>query len=351
MPIHRLKAIQIGLTIIGTIVGAGFASGQEIQVFFSQFGIWGLFGIIASTGFIIWISILTMLFAHQHQIKSPQHFYALLFRLRWRKLATAIMMFSLFAVSCVMLAGAGTALQTLFPIPYWSAALSSVVILILILKRQLKGLFWINGIVVPLLIVFVLILFFYSTSLQPSPSWPEKIDSIPFWKPLLYAISYVSFNLTMALTVLLSIGAHSQSRSTLVVGGWIGGIGIGLLLLCSYFILLNHASLVGIHELPLGYIAQHLFRWTGHLYFILIYLEIMTTLTANAFGLSLHLTPFKRISPNTFMMFTLLLCLYIGQLGFAKLLDSLYPIVGFLGFFWITSLIHFNMTLHRQHQK
>lgn len=341
MPIHRLKALQIGLTIIGTVVGAGFASGQEILVFFSQFGIWGSFGICIAISIIIWISTMTMVFAQTYQIKSPQNFYTLLFGKRWNKFATSIMLFSLFAVSCVMLAGAGTALQSVFPLPYWTAALISVTFLLVVLSRQLNGLYWVNGIVVPLLIAFVLVLFLNSSAHQPFPSWPETFHPSPIWKSFFYAISYVSFNLTMALTVLLSIGAQTQSKSTLIAGGWIGGLGIGLLLLCSHSILLNNGSLVVKHDLPLGYIAQHLFTWTGNMYFILIYLEIMTTLTANAFGLSLHLTQFKRILRNSFMLLTLLLCLFIGQLGFARLLDTLYPIVGILGFTWIVALLSF----------
>lgn len=340
MSIHRLKAIQIGLTIIGTIVGAGFASGQEILIFFSQFGNWGTLGICVAVSLIIWISTLTMVFAQTHSITSPQHFYSLLFGRTLNKFATALMLASLFAVSCVMLAGAGTALQSVFPIPYWTAALISVAFIIIILSKQLNGLYWINGIVVPILIAFVFVLFYFSSSYRAFPAWPETIVSIPIWKSFFYAISYVSFNVTMALTVLLSIGAHTRSKSTIITGGWIGGLGIGLLLMCSHFILLNNGAHIGEHELPLGFLAQKLFAWTGSLYLLLIYFEIMTTLTANAFGLSLHLTQFKRISRNSFMILTLILCLLIGQLGFARLLDTIYPIVGIMGFAWIIALLY-----------
>ena len=43
--------------IIGSIIGAGFASGREIYIFFNMYGIKGLIGIIISTiiiGFIIY---------------------------------------------------------------------------------------------------------------------------------------------------------------------------------------------------------------------------------------------------------------------------------------------------------
>ena len=40
------EIISIVLVIIGALVGAGFASGQEIYSFFYLYGINGLFGII-----------------------------------------------------------------------------------------------------------------------------------------------------------------------------------------------------------------------------------------------------------------------------------------------------------------
>ena len=42
------SANKIIMVIIGTLVGAGFASGREIYLFFGQYGIKGLIGIIIS---------------------------------------------------------------------------------------------------------------------------------------------------------------------------------------------------------------------------------------------------------------------------------------------------------------
>ena len=43
------------MVIIGTLIGAGFASGKEIYLFFNQFGYWGLIGIILSSTFTAYI--------------------------------------------------------------------------------------------------------------------------------------------------------------------------------------------------------------------------------------------------------------------------------------------------------
>ena len=49
--------LKIVFVIIGTLIGAGFASGQEIYLFFFSYGIKGLIGIFISSiiiGFVIY---------------------------------------------------------------------------------------------------------------------------------------------------------------------------------------------------------------------------------------------------------------------------------------------------------
>ncbi len=43
------KSFQIGSAFVGLIVGAGFASGQEVMQYFTSFGIWGTVGGIIAT--------------------------------------------------------------------------------------------------------------------------------------------------------------------------------------------------------------------------------------------------------------------------------------------------------------
>ena len=51
------NVLKIVFVIIGTTIGAGFASGQEIYLFFNKYGFMGIIGMILSciiTGFIIY---------------------------------------------------------------------------------------------------------------------------------------------------------------------------------------------------------------------------------------------------------------------------------------------------------
>ena len=47
------QSLKIGSAFVGLIVGAGFASGQEVMQYFTSFGIWGTVGAII-TGLLFW---------------------------------------------------------------------------------------------------------------------------------------------------------------------------------------------------------------------------------------------------------------------------------------------------------
>ena len=44
-----MAILKVVFVIIGTLIGAGFASGQEIYIFFFSYGVKGLMGIVVSS--------------------------------------------------------------------------------------------------------------------------------------------------------------------------------------------------------------------------------------------------------------------------------------------------------------
>ena len=68
------KILKSVFVIIGTVIGAGFASGQEIYIFFYQYGLNGILGIIFSS-FLIGIVIYKVLnICKKNQVKNYKGF-------------------------------------------------------------------------------------------------------------------------------------------------------------------------------------------------------------------------------------------------------------------------------------
>lgn len=69
-----LNILKVTFVIVGTIVGAGFASGQEILIFFNTYGKFGIFGITISMSIISIIVYKTLKINLENNIKTYQNF-------------------------------------------------------------------------------------------------------------------------------------------------------------------------------------------------------------------------------------------------------------------------------------
>ncbi|MCC2685215.1 MAG: hypothetical protein K0R75_2114, partial [Paenibacillaceae bacterium] len=103
-----VKVIQIGFTYIGTVVGAGFASGQEILQFFTKYGSVGTWTILLSFVLFAWLGTKLMLLSHDVGAKSFEDLNKYMFGERAGMWVSLFTMLILFGVTTVMLAGAGS---------------------------------------------------------------------------------------------------------------------------------------------------------------------------------------------------------------------------------------------------
>ena len=69
---------KVVFVIIGTLIGAGFASGQEIYLFFFSYGIEGLIGIIVSSVLMGITIYKTLVLVYAYNVKNYKEYLELL---------------------------------------------------------------------------------------------------------------------------------------------------------------------------------------------------------------------------------------------------------------------------------
>src|SRR5690625_2552953 len=125
------RILKIGSAFIGVIVGAGFASGQEIIQYFTSFGYIGTIAAIVATGLFAYLGMtLTKLGS---RLKADSHKVAI-YEISGRYLGfivDAIIVFTLFGVGVVMIAGAGSTLNQQFGLPVFVGSIIMTVIVAL----------------------------------------------------------------------------------------------------------------------------------------------------------------------------------------------------------------------------
>lgn len=330
-------AWQIAFTYIGTVVGAGFASGKEIVEFFVQYGTQGLVGILLATALFVWAGIRIMLISYRIQANSYQEVSTYLFGNPFGTVFNTLLLTVLLGTTSVMLAATGAIFMESFQLSSQIGIWISMVMIFIVTRKGLFAIHHVNSIFVPALIGFTFLVFLYT---KP---WEDTAVTVESLRPLAWLSSpfyYVALNVSLTQAVLIPIGRHSKSEKPLIAGGIIGGLGIGLLLLLAYSSLSVHMPGIQQAEMPMIALLQGVGRGIPLLFSLLVYAEIFSTLVANVFGLSEQLRQVTRLRGPTILLGILAISYFISFIGFSSLLRFLYPLFGQLVVFFLVMLMY-----------
>jgi uncharacterized membrane protein YkvI len=329
------RSFQVAFTFIGTVVGAGFASGREVMQFFTRFGNWAPLLILLATLFFVWIGAKVMLLAADIKAKSYEDLNKHLFGDRIGRWVSHLMLFVLLAVNAVMLAGAGSIFSEHLNLSYQSGLIITMFACFLLLQKGMKSIMTINTLVVPIMIVFTAVLMIGTLRSPGTGHLVSLGEDVSPWAAWLSPFLYAAFNLSMSQAVLVPMGSTIGDPKVLRRGAWLGGIGIGLLLLAGHLTLAARMPGIAKFDIPMGGIALEFGTWIHWIYVFLIFMEIFTTLVADIFGLTLQIEERVHFSKSLITGFLLMLCFFVGQFGFGPLLSTLYPLFGMLSLGWL----------------
>ena len=327
--------LQVALTYIGTIVGAGFASGQEILQFFTRFGALAAVTIGISAILFVWLGAKMMLIASEISARSYEDLNKSLFGPRFGGWVSQFMMVVLLGVSAVMLAGAGSLFNEHLGINYQTGLLVTLLGCFLLLRKGMQAILAVNTVVVPIMLIFTVLIMVDTMTTPGAERWLLLGSDYSPWALWASPLLYAAFNLSLAQAVLVPLGARIKDRQVLIAGAWIGGIGIGFMLLVGHISLSLYMPGITQFAIPMGGIARQLGGTIQLIYLFLIFAEIFTTLIANIYGLSLQMR--ERLSwPRELVIFAILAFCYAGsQMGFGPLVSTLYPLFGLFSLGWL----------------
>jgi uncharacterized membrane protein YkvI len=340
------QIILVAFTYMGTIVGAGFASGQEILQFFTLYGRYAALTIILATFLFIWLGIKVMLLAKDVGASSYEDLNKVLFGPLIGRWISWFMMLILMGTSAVMLAGAGSLFEEQLYYSYQSGLWLTLILAYIVLTNGIHAIMHVNSIVVPLMITFTAILVWHTWSIPNHTGWLRITSDYPYSQIWFSPIVYAAFNLAGAQAVLVPLSSAIKDRSVLYWGGILGGIGIGLLLLAAHYALSAQMPGIQQYEIPMSHIIQRLSKTIQMMYTFVIFGEIFTTYIAGLYGLTLQLQQNTRLHPQILLGFLLAFSYVVSQIGFSTLLSTLYPLFGCISLIWFLMIIYKRRTVH-----
>lgn len=340
----KISTFKIAATYIGTIVGAGFATGQEMMQFFAPFGIYGLWGIALATvlfivfGYII-INLGFQVHAHSHLDILEQTNGKLL-----RFVMDIIISFFLFGALTAMFAGTGALAAQQFGLPgIWGNLLMAVITAFTVFTG-IEGVINSISFIVPFLLVVVFGICLFTIFTTPpdmaSGAGIEKSGFINNW--VFSAILYISYNTVISVAVIGPLGAQAKDKKAILAGSILGGLGLGLGSALMFLALFGNIGALKDIEVPMAHVAERISNWVQIAFAIILVAEVYTTAVGSLYGFTARLQNTKKpiFNGKGTIIVTTILAFLASLFGFSNLVKYLYPIVGYGGILLLISLLY-----------
>ncbi|MGE8518081.1 MAG: hypothetical protein ACN6OM_15815 [Alcaligenes nematophilus] len=328
--------LGIAMAFVGVVVGAGFASGQEILQFFSSFGYWGLLGGVVSG---LCFTILGMAVGELSQVSVSHSFKEGLYLICGPRLGVVVdimITFFMYAIAVVMFAGGGSLMEQQWGVPAQYGSIAVMLITVLIVFLRVDRVMAFIGSVTPILVLMMIFLCIYSWNTRDLPL--EELDVIAQIKPqgaghwLVGSLLYVSYNMVVGAPFLMIAGAQATSRRNALLGGLVGGLLLGFLIVLISAGVFGRIDTIGSAALPMLMLATEQSKLLGTIMSVVIFAMILTTSVGVLYSFSARI-----FTPNTrkFNIGTAIagvLGLVGAKIGFINLVGTVYPFFGYLGF-------------------
>jgi len=330
--------MDLGFVFIGTLIGAGFASGQEIMLFFTRYGRYGLAGLLFSCILFFAAGYIILKHAIRKQSSSLRDILLPFVGKKFMFWIEIILYSYLFIGFYIMLAGCAAVLEQSFNLPYAPCSFILCILCVGWLTKGISGLADFNELLVPVMMLLMLLISYFSINgyggikavLQAAP-----LGQNGWW---LSALLYFSYNMTSMSAVLASLGKYTRREQAAWGAAAISGCGVFAMALAPYLLTTAYFERVLEVEIPLLAIAQistPAFYWAA----VIILLSAMLT-TALSYGYAIASGLSDRLHmSHKGILFLLVLGWPFATAGFSKLIATIYPLFGIIGIFFTVIII------------
>ena len=340
-----MKSIfAIVMVIIGSVIGAGFASGQEINSFFYKYGISGIFGLIISMSIISFIIYKVFKIARAKNVNTYKEFLEAILNVHKRKylnianITNTIINIFLVISFFIMIAGFGAYFEQEYNLNSLIGSMILAVACFIIFTRNVEGLLKVNKYLVPILIIFMLVIGFMNINNMNLTEINEETTISNLWLAILSGTVYASYNIILLIPALITLKNKIEKNSHIKYIAILSGIALLILALIIYFLIADIEIDINSVEMPAVYVIGRYFPKFRAIYGFIILASILTTAISEGISLLENVCKTKK----SYTQVAGILCItsvFFSKIGFSNLINLLYPVFGVLGLVQIFIII------------
>ena len=333
------NVLKVVFVIIGTLIGAGFASGQEVYLFFFSYGMKGLIIILISSIIIGVVIYSTFNILNKYKINTYKDFLNILIpkNTKLKIIANFIINIFILITFFIMIAGFGAYFEQEIGINRLVGSLILAIITFIVFMTSIKGVVKVNELIVPILIGFIFIIGIISIKNIHILNLENYVIRTNYTNFALSAVLYSSYNSILLIPVLITLNNYVKNKKQIFYISFISAI-VTILLSVIIFLLLVRVDVdISKLEMPVVYVVSNMFKILRYIYGVIILGSIFTT------AISLGVSFLQNTAKNKkgYTQISIIMCItsvMISKFGFSNLVSLLYPIFGYLGLIQILRL-------------
>lgn len=336
---NKLGFLSVAFMYVGTIMGAGFASGREIWQFFCVFENKGYIGIFAIGIMFMVIGIMTSKIARTLGTNDMGKVIVPGNNPKLVEFVGYFMAVMLFTVLITMSSAGGAVFYQQFG---ESRILGGVVIICLVILTVIGGFERVSKVfrlVMPILVIVVvsvcLMVIFMDLPKSEIQAEITKSPLTPNW--FISAMQYLSYNVLALVPIVSTASINAKSDKHAFYGTVLGAIFLGLLAFVLGSAMFTDMGFSQAMDMPMLAYSSKISKVVNVIYTCVLLFAIYASATSNFYGFTTKMKSQKnrklKIIISAWIGF---LC---GLIGFTNVISFMFPIEGFLGFIIIAMVI------------
>ena len=331
--------IKLSGAFCAFLIGAGFATGQEVMQYFTNYGLAKGIGVMVVNCVLgAWTAGAIMSLGKETKDEQGLNCYRNLCGKYIGTLLSWFIPIFMFLSLVIMIAGFGATLNQLFGAPAWVGCLVFAVIVTGTVLLGLARVIDTIGFMGPLIIIVttimaIAVLIKFGFDLETWETYINTHDVLLaadswFMSGVLYAL----WNIVLGMPFMSAMGAKSKNKAEVILGAVFGNIlfTIGLL-----FLVLAEGSqldVVGELSIPALAMAEKVSPILYVIYAVVVIMAIYTTAVPLMWSVASRVSKEKTLKFAIICLIIAVLGFFGGQLPFEQLINYIYPLIGYVGF-------------------
>jgi uncharacterized membrane protein YkvI len=345
---HWKDIIVFGGAIIGSVIGAGFASGQEVMQFFTHLGFKGSMGAgLVGMLLLSWLSMTILEDGRRNQFENVNAIFAYYCGRKIGLFFEWFVPILMFLVVSIMISAAGATVSEHFGLHPNVGRIGMSIFTLSTVLLGLKKLVYIVGYIAPVFIAFTMIIGITSIVQNPggisaSTHVMQEIKVPGAYSNWFFSgFMYASFLLVGFMPFTTGIGKQAKNKKDTTLGGLFTGI-----FFLTGAMILSTGLLVNIGEvydkqIPSLVIASKSTPLVASLFAVLMLMGIYSATVTMLWTAVNRITRKEKSSKYRVTAVIMIIFSYIGgHLQFGTMVGIVYPAIGYMGLVLIAGMVY-----------